>query len=207
MGLQIRAFMESEDHNDEIRNSLIQSGYTDEDIQRLEHLRTSFMEVKELNESRGKTVLLGSSQADSRFSIRDSESTHMPYGRKSDPSEQDESKKTEIEIENAADETMDFVNMISNGFNDIMDLGFKLQDRVTPSSQIFKGEEPLDEAKLNSSGIFSKIHDNDYIQSELSRITFLHHNGSQIQEANLRNSKIKIDTFPAEYDLEGRNLL
>lgn len=94
--------------------------------------------------------------------------------------------------------------MISNGFNDIMDLGLKLQDRVTPSNQLFKGEEPLEDGRLNSSGIFSKIQDNDYIQSELSRITFLHQNDPQGQETNLRNSKIKIDTFPADYDLEGK---
>jgi hypothetical protein len=37
------------------------------------------------------------------------------------------------ENDDVGDETMDFVNMITNGYNDILDLGEKLQDMGTSS--------------------------------------------------------------------------
>jgi hypothetical protein len=38
----------------------------------------------------------------------------------------DDSIQVEGENDNLGDETMDFVNMIANGYNDIVDLGEKL---------------------------------------------------------------------------------
>lgn len=202
----LRTFLESEETPVEARQSLLNKGYTEDDIKRLEELRASMIEAKEYNEMKRKQDPTFDEQWKKDISTPEIPTKLQiqkdPLMKLTHDIHDEESIQAESESENIGDETLDFVNMITNGYNDIVDLGEKLQGVGNQKNTQNSQNKALGDKNLNRSGLFSKINDNEYIQNELSRITFLHSN-SDLNETNLRNCKIKIETFPADYDLEG----
>ena len=203
ISMHLKNFLESNETAVEARNSLLKKGFSDADVIRMQELRSSIIEAKEYKEMKKKY--------DPNYQTAFTNQTADHYQNEYESNykyaldQKNISLTADIEHEPLADETMDFVNMIANGYNDIVDLGEKLQGKKNENKEKnnFSNELGIEESNFNSSAILGKFSDANFIQNELSRITFLHNNDDIGIESNLRNCKIKIETFPADYDLEG----